>query len=702
MRKLCIPTALIFGFLLICVTINVDCSVREKVGEQSTEESETPEPSDNYESATDDLNPAQVAVEEKETIVNEPYEAVVESVNNLVENLQDHLQVLNFDVDDVIEEEPIDNDSEELMKDINEMEEGLSEETIRGKALYEEAMNLKKEDEPDNARIIKLLVEANKLKYTKAQEELAIIYLLGKPEQFEGAKELFEELSEKGSPVGQMGLGLMYGVGIGYNSSQAKSLIHYTFSALGGNSWSQMAIAYRYWSGIGVPIVCETALTYYRKVASKVAELLSVTGGSAIQRVRLQDEIENPGSSTGILDEDLLQYYKLLADKGDIQAQLGLGQLYYQGGRGVMQDHQRAYNYFLNAANAGNANAMAFLGKMYMEGGSAVKQNNQTALLYFNNAARLNNPVGQSGLGLMYLYGKGVEKLDFKFISYMMANLVTMCLIEFVFNQQDANKAFSQFQRAADQGWVDGQLQLGNMFYRGIGVQKDVKKAIKYYDLASKSGHVLAYYNLALIHASGTGVIRSCQTAVELFKNVAERGKWGEHFMDAYLDYKNGLIHEALIKYMLLAEMGYEVAQSNAAFILDKLESKCFNENEAYARALLYLKRSASQGNSASRLKLGDYHYYGYGTSVDYEIATNEYKVASEQHSNAQAMFNLGYMHEKGFGLKQFKWDDVIGFDFDEMLGPDWDLYLMTTLAIILGIFVYFRTSTTPIRGMFF
>lgn len=46
--------------------------------------------------------------------------------------------------------------------------------------------------------------------------------------------------------------------------------------------------------------------------------------------------------------------------------------------------------------------------------------------------------MGQSGLGIMYLYGRGVEK------SYA--------------------KALKFFQSAAEQGWVDGQLNLGHMF----------------------------------------------------------------------------------------------------------------------------------------------------------------------------------------------------------------------------------------------
>ena len=61
------------------------------------------------------------------------------------------------------------------------------------------------------------------------------------------------------------------------------------------------------------------------------------------------------------------------------------------------------------------------------------------------------------------------------------------------------------------------------------------------------------------------------------------------------------------------------------------------------------------KGNTAARVKVGDYHYYGYGTDIDYETAAFHYRLASEQQHNAQAMFNLGYMHERGLGMRQVK-----------------------------------------------
>uniref|UniRef100_A0A8C7KFU0 SEL1L adaptor subunit of SYVN1 ubiquitin ligase n=1 Tax=Oncorhynchus kisutch TaxID=8019 RepID=A0A8C7KFU0_ONCKI len=540
----------------------------------------------------------------------------------------------------------------------------------------------------------------------KAMEKVAYAMLFGDymTQNIPKAKELFEKLSLEGSPKAQMALGFLYAAGLGVNSSQAKALVYYTFGALGGNLVAHMILGYRYWGGVGVPQSCESALTHYRLVANHVASDVSLTGGSAVQRVRLLDEVENPGSTSGMLEEDLIQYYQFLAEKGDVQAQVGLGQLHLHGGRGVEQNHQRAYDYFNQAANAGNTHAMAFLGKMYSDGSEYLSQNNETALQYFKKASDLGNPVGQSGLGMAYLYGRGVP------VNYELA--------------------LKYFQKAAEQGWVDGQLQLGTMYYNGIGVKRDYKQALKFFNLASQAGHILAFYNLAQMHATGTGVMRSCHTAVELFKNVCERGRWSERLMAAYRSFKDGDMDGSLVQYLLLAEQGYEVAQSNVAFILDQTEARIFSENETYPRALLHWTRAAAQGYTVARIKLGDYHFYGYGTDVDYETAVIHYRLASEQQHSAQAMFNLGYMHEKGLGIKQdihlakrfydmaaeaspdaqvpvflalcklglvytlqhmHDLNLVSQVDLDQLLGPEWDLYLMTVIALLLGTVIAYR-----------
>lgn len=104
------------------------------------------------------------------------------------------------------------------------------------------------------------------------------------------------------------------------------------------------------------------------------------------------------------------------------------------------------------------------------------------------------------------------------------------------------------------------------------------------------------------MHATGTGMMRSCSNAVEIFKNVAERGKWSSELMTAHGDYREGRVEEAFVRYALLAEMGYEVAQSNAAFILDREETTVLSTDEGLVMALAFWARAAAQGYSPAQV----------------------------------------------------------------------------------------------------
>ena len=59
---------------------------------------------------------------------------------------------------------------------------------------------------------------------------------------------------------------------------------------------------------------------------------------------------------------------------------------------------------------------------------------------------------------------------------------------------------------------------------------------------------------------------------LQLFKNVAERGHWSDMVMEAHTMYREHNTDSALVMYAFLAELGYEVAQSNVAYILDEGE----------------------------------------------------------------------------------------------------------------------------------
>ncbi|KAG8519848.1 LOW QUALITY PROTEIN: Protein sel-1-2, partial [Galemys pyrenaicus] len=478
----------------------------------------------------------------------------------------------------------------------------------------------------------------------KAMEKMADALLFGNfgMQNITAAIQLYEFLAKEGSYKAQNALGFLSSYGIGMEYNQAKALIYYTFGSAGGSMISQMILGYRYLSGINVLQNCEVALNHYKTVADYIADKLEKSEGIPVEKVRLTERPENLSSKNEILDWDIYQYYKFLAERGDVQIQVSLGQLHLIGRKGLDQDYYKALYYFLKAAKAGSANAMAFIGKMYLEGNAAAPQNNATAFKYFSMAASKGNAIGLHGLGLLYFYGKGVP------VNYA--------------------EALKYFQKAAEKGWPNAQFHLGFMYYckcykysyftrmtnallTGSGVWKDYKLAFKYFYLASQSGQPLAIYYLAEMYATGTGVLRSCRTAVELYKGVCELGHWAEKFLTAYFAYKDGDIDSSLVQYALLAEMGYEVAQSNSAFILESKKVKILEKEKMYPMALLLWNRAASQGNAFARVKIGDYHYYGYGTKKDYQTAATHYSIAADKYHSAQAMFNLAYMYEHGLGI---------------------------------------------------
>lgn len=50
---------------------------------------------------------------------------------------------------------------------------------------------------------------------------------------------------------------------------QGRAQLYYTFAANGGDKGAQMALAYRYWSGIGTQESCQSAMFWYEAAAEQ-------------------------------------------------------------------------------------------------------------------------------------------------------------------------------------------------------------------------------------------------------------------------------------------------------------------------------------------------------------------------------------------------------------------------------------------------
>lgn len=448
----------------------------------------------------------------------------------------------------------------------------------------------------------------------------------------EAAEAELETAVEEGHPHAQSVIGFLYGAGIGKKVGKDKGFLFHEFAAKGGNMQSKMVLAYTYYR----QDMYEKAVKLYAELAeAALASFLISKEPPVIEPVRIhsgtEENKEALRKSRGEENEDF-QMTEYQALKGNSFYMYKIGVLYYYGLRGVRRDHAKALQWFSKAAEKWEPRAMEFLGEIYARG-AGVERNYTKALHWLKLAADMKHYSAYNGLGYLYVKGYGVEQKNF-------------------------TKAKEYFEIAAENKDFGGNYNLGVLYLKGIGVHRDVPTACKFFLTAANAGQPKALYQVAKMFQKGIGLRKNLPTAIYLYKIVAERGPWSSLSRWALESYLKGDVGKALLLYSRMAELGYEVAQSNAAWILDKYgeQSMCIGESglctdtERHLRAHSLWWQASEQGNEHAALLIGDAYYYGRGTEIDYERAAEAYMHAHSQ-ANAQAMFNLGYMHEHGQGL---------------------------------------------------
>ena len=97
------------------------------------------------------------------------------------------------------------------------------------------------------------------------------------------------------------------------------------------------------------------------------------------------------------------------AEKGDTQASLQLGYMFYYGFYGQPINFEKAFEYFYQAMLRGDSTGEAFVGYMYYQG-IGVEKNLKKAHEIFKGGEAKKNFKCYNGLGLMYLRGDYLEK----------------------------------------------------------------------------------------------------------------------------------------------------------------------------------------------------------------------------------------------------------------------------------------------------
>ncbi|MCL2459301.1 MAG: sel1 repeat family protein [Desulfobulbus sp.] len=133
--------------------------------------------------------------------------------------------------------------------------------------------------------------------------------------------------------------------------------------------------------------------------------------------------------------------------------------------------------------------------------GQGVVQNNAEAVKWYSKAAQQGDVRAQYNLGSMYAIGQGVER--------------------------DYAEAIKWFRMAAEQGDANAQYRLGVSYDFGWGVAQNNKEAMKWYRQAAEQGVAAAQYYLGVSYANGQGVERNTIEAVKWYARAADQGHEG-------------------------------------------------------------------------------------------------------------------------------------------------------------------------------
>lgn len=379
-------------------------------------------------------------------------------------------------------------------------------------------------------------------------------------------------------------------------------------------------------------------------------------------KVRLMGDAYRDGEGVAQDYKEAVACYEWAMGNDDITAIANLSQM-YQEGKGVEKDQRKAnalMSHLLeivrwqndgvmplavvqDKAAQGDPIAMYQLGNRYHEG-DGVEQDMKKAVEWWQKAHEAGNIGGTHNLGCYYLQ-EGEEEKGIRYLTQSGATGYSQsyhALGEYylwhVKEEDNIQKGISNLTTAAEQGYAPSQWDLAGIYHDGQFVPKDYDKARYWLDKCLASDYPAAHYCMGMSLVNGDMYEQDYAKALEHLRTAVA---YGVHDADApYISLRwngNGVEadREEVVKVFTT------LADSNDAIALWQLYMLYIDEsyeNHDTAKAIDYLKLSASQGYTDALAQLAWHYYWGEGVEKDVRLAINLYTSAAEAGSLGAAV----------------------------------------------------------------
>lgn len=199
---------------------------------------------------------------------------------------------------------------------------------------------------------------------------------------------------------------------------------------------------------------------------------------------------------------------------------------YYEG----QKNYEKAVYYYRLAAEKGNINAQFSLGILYYCGIGMKESNKETAFKYLKQAAINGHPKAQYCYGICLANGEGIR--------------------------MNKSKAVRYFRLSAENGYDEAQYCYARCLFNAFGIKQDYKEAAKYFRMAFEQGNPKAAFFYGLCLHQGLGVKEDKNEALNLLKYAADNKiddaqklieimeKTGTNYIKNKIEYRNQIQNE--------------------------------------------------------------------------------------------------------------------------------------------------------------
>ena len=229
---------------------------------------------------------------------------------------------------------------------------------------------------------------------------------------------------------------------------------------------------------------------------------------------------------------------------------------------------------------------------------------------------------------------------------------------EIIKNKLHIKDAFEWYHKAAENGHVKAQRDLGSMYCWGEDVEVNYSEALKWNEKATAQGDVSSQSLLGFMYHNGMGVTPDYKKAYDLYIESARHNDIAALMGLGNLYYHGNHVSQDYKKAIEWYEKAANLDDDIAFFTLGEMYYNGVGVPVNYEKAIEYYKnagrrRGIEAPHSGATLKLGDIYYHGKVVKKDYAEALNWYDITTWSENGTHRFQAGNILYYGGYGVKK-------------------------------------------------